>query len=764
MFHTKVHRISEWNRFKRDNAVGKKVDARVVEHRGSLLLCVVGRKIPAVVRRREIAWDPQKQDLEEQPVGSYFDAVVIEHDDDRRQFILSVKAAAPLPFDRYCEEHRSGEIVEGTIARFTPKSVILRLDGGLEAEVPRTCLPEIPDRHPEMTHDWELKESDHLAAKIEQINRKEQRIELNVAKAIEELTQQDAEFIGHARERNMPWRARKLKELVSRPSTAMEARATTRLNVLVVDDEPDIATRLHDMLRERTHFAVTATTAAAAQKAIAESEKIDAAVIDLQLQGESAVTVIREARTKFPQARLVVLTGNIELLTRQDCEFADVVMEKRGRLFEVVTAVEGQSPTGHARLQANLDEAVSSFSRLDHRTASERLAKSTLSLIDDHLASFLDRNRHGKAAVLAYVRDTNEVRCLRAANASPDDFARWSNGLRYSWIGDVLRGHSDGPFRVDLEKSHMDSLTHLMRHLSSSLVYGLPLEVETQTNPLAVFVFFPKRDEYISAEDERHLRHQVTTLSLGLDRAGVSSGLKRNQRALCVGSLMLGMTHEFRNVVFSSKARVEELEELLSGSGSFDRAERLERQQDCLDTIHRRLEHLESTFESFLGLARAQKSESKSLLDVLYDSLRDCQDFASQANITLVFDNEAPESIGKTMVDESLHQVTLNLLLNGLQHTRFFRPSNGFVRVSLSTEVLNDRQYALIRVQDNAFGIDWANRDLLFEMFFTSRQEGSGLGLYVSQLIVEGLGGELQVDESQKFRGTTFLVRIPVST
>ena len=67
-----------------------------------------------------------------------------------------------------------------------------------------------------------------------------------------------------------------------------------------------------------------------------------------------------------------------------------------------------------------------------------------------------------------------------------------------------------------------------------------------------------------------------------------------------------------------------------------------------------------------------------------------------------------------------------------------------------------------LRVTDNAFGIEGASFHKIFRMFETTRRDGSGLGLYVSQMIVDSLKGELAVESSHKFLGTTMLVRLPV--
>jgi len=65
----------------------------------------------------------------------------------------------------------------------------------------------------------------------------------------------------------------------------------------------------------------------------------------------------------------------------------------------------------------------------------------------------------------------------------------------------------------------------------------------------------------------------------------------------------------------------------------------------------------------------------------------------------------------------------------------------------------------LLRVEDNGPGISPEVRTRLFEPFFTTKQSGSGLGLSVSQRIVEAHGGILRVESLSQ--GTAFLVELP---
>lgn len=98
-----------------------------------------------------------------------------------------------------------------------------------------------------------------------------------------------------------------------------------------------------------------------------------------------------------------------------------------------------------------------------------------------------------------------------------------------------------------------------------------------------------------------------------------------------------------------------------------------------------------------------------------------------------------------------LQQVLINLLVNAIEASK----EGGVVRVSAR----QDNGCAVIEVRDNGVGISKSESDRIFDAFYTTKQEGQGLGLAVSRDIVEGHGGVIEVDA--RGPGAAFIVRIP---
>ncbi|WP_231563523.1 sensor histidine kinase [Anoxybacillus sp. KU2-6(11)] len=102
-----------------------------------------------------------------------------------------------------------------------------------------------------------------------------------------------------------------------------------------------------------------------------------------------------------------------------------------------------------------------------------------------------------------------------------------------------------------------------------------------------------------------------------------------------------------------------------------------------------------------------------------------------------------------------MSQVLINLLTNACEQ---------FVARDIARRIICIRTYAddafiYIQVKDNAGGIDETIQKHMFEPYVTTKKDGTGLGLYMSKMIVTKMNGDLFVSSSKK--GATFTIRMP---
>jgi signal transduction histidine kinase len=102
---------------------------------------------------------------------------------------------------------------------------------------------------------------------------------------------------------------------------------------------------------------------------------------------------------------------------------------------------------------------------------------------------------------------------------------------------------------------------------------------------------------------------------------------------------------------------------------------------------------------------------------------------------------------------DQMHQVMLNLLLNAVQAI----DGAGTVRIVMHAE----KNRALISVTDSGRGISPEHLPFIFRPFYTTKGNGTGLGLSLARRIVEDHRGRIEVD-SELGHGTEFLITLPI--
>ncbi len=124
--------------------------------------------------------------------------------------------------------------------------------------------------------------------------------------------------------------------------------------------------------------------------------------------------------------------------------------------------------------------------------------------------------------------------------------------------------------------------------------------------------------------------------------------------------------------------------------------------------------------------------------------------------LSVEVDPQTPKIVA---VRDQLHQVLLNLVLNGVQAT----PPGGRVSFRTAPDPERGAGWLSIEVTDSGSGIREEDLERIFDPFFTTRNpdEGTGLGLMICHRIVTEHGGAIEV-RSREGEGSTFRVRLPI--
>jgi PAS domain S-box-containing protein len=229
-----------------------------------------------------------------------------------------------------------------------------------------------------------------------------------------------------------------------------------------------------------------------------------------------------------------------------------------------------------------------------------------------------------------------------------------------------------------------------------------------------------------------------------LSRLG--SHLSYSQKLAALGKLTSGVAHEIKNPLNAMVIHVALLREKLARSGPPEA-------QASLDTLDQEIRRLDRVIQGFLKFTRPEDLQltSVTLSELLEEVVRLVSAEAEACGIVIATD--VSSALAPVYGDrELLQQAFVNLMRNAIEAM----PEGG--RLELSAKPAEES--IEIAVADTGVGIDPDLIDRIFDLYVTTKSQGSGIGLSVVYRIVQLHGGEITV-ESRKGEGARFLVRLP---
>ncbi|MBU49248.1 MAG: hypothetical protein CL920_11175 [Deltaproteobacteria bacterium] len=229
-----------------------------------------------------------------------------------------------------------------------------------------------------------------------------------------------------------------------------------------------------------------------------------------------------------------------------------------------------------------------------------------------------------------------------------------------------------------------------------------------------------------------------------------SEKLLRSERLAAIGRLAAQITHEIRNPLNSISLNLELLEEDLLTLP--DPEESLA----ALRTAMEKIDHLTLITNGYLQFASGKPPQLSPnninrVLTDLFEFLR--PEFESR-RVTWKLD--LFEQLPEVNVDQNqISQALLNLIRNGMEAASQ-HGEEGHMKVLTHIEQEN----VLIEIQDNGVGITPEDLEQIFDPFFSTKEEGTGLGLPLTQQIINAHGGQITC-RSQPGEGTTFTLTFP---
>lgn len=228
----------------------------------------------------------------------------------------------------------------------------------------------------------------------------------------------------------------------------------------------------------------------------------------------------------------------------------------------------------------------------------------------------------------------------------------------------------------------------------------------------------------------------------------INTQLQVSERLAALGRITAGVAHEVKNPLNSMRLWLENLKESLP-------QEMDDSAKQAVNVLDAEIDRLDAVVKRFLDFSRPMdvRLEPTQLAPLLQEVLEVAAPQLEKAKVQVaqLLPIDVPEVFGDRAL---LKQAILNLVLNAVDAM----PNGGQLQLTLSRR----GDMAEITVGDTGKGIPPENRQKVFQLFFTTRPGGSGIGLASTFRIVQLHNGSIDFT-SEVGRGTTFRIELPLA-
>jgi len=226
----------------------------------------------------------------------------------------------------------------------------------------------------------------------------------------------------------------------------------------------------------------------------------------------------------------------------------------------------------------------------------------------------------------------------------------------------------------------------------------------------------------------------------------IESELELSRRMAAIGRLTSGVGHEVKNPINAIVVHLELLRSKIGGEPAATRH---------LEVIQSEIHRLDRVVQTLVDFSRPVELQLKDqdMRNIVSSVLLLASAGLETYSVTMV--SELPDHPVMVKVDaDLLKQALLNVVLNGAQAM-----ADGG---ELSVRLTEDGRMAILKVQDHGEGIPEDIRTRIFDLYFTTKRDGSGIGLAMTYRILQLHHGQLDV-ESKIGEGSTFTLYVPAA-
>ncbi len=278
---------------------------------------------------------------------------------------------------------------------------------------------------------------------------------------------------------------------------------------------------------------------------------------------------------------------------------------------------------------------------------------------------------------------------------------------------------------------------------------------------------------WMRAELSQVLRWATEAWQLGRNSAAIQRRLLETERLATLGSVSSMLVHDLKQPLMSLVVNVEILGELANlvpllrekldprASKQHARAsELLDELPEMTSDVKTSIDHLNELISSLRGFNQQRKMPGDIATDplpILRHAMSVCQELTVQVSSKIEYDG--PRALPRVrMAATELTQVMINLVANGAQAVAARGEPNG----RISIVAIEENTMLILEVKDTGIGMSPEVLKRVGTPFFTTREQGTGLGVAQCQRLIGAAGGRMSV-ASEVGIGTTVTLTLPIA-
>jgi signal transduction histidine kinase len=488
-----------------------------------------------------------------------------------------------------------------------------------------------------------------------------------------------------------------------------------RRNVLVVDDDAHILEVL-EMRLAAMGLAVTATTDPTEALRILGERGFDAALFDLRMDPLDGIALTRAAHEKQSRLPVLIMTahGTVE----------NAVQAIKEGAFDFIT-----KPFVTEELAGKLARALT-----ERRWARDR---DLLRALGDTLASSGVVDRVLEVVAERTMEATETERAVVFLRTGTAVAPRASAGASAAALEDMTHA---------AEKAVADRAPILARGPEGRVTLAAPLVVDG--TPVGALVADSPSYVVVTTDDLMLLALFAAQAAVALKNAREQSRLRGGALA-ALGRVATQVAHELNNPLGGLKLYASLLQERFRKAGDVQGVEMAAK----VDAALTHLSDLATDITAY-GRPPELRRESTRVNALVEECLALAADRVSAHHVSVV--RALDERVGEMPLDaRELRKALLNLVLNGVDAM-----ADGGT-LTVRTRKLDGGRVE-IGVEDTGSGMDAETRARMFDLFFTTKSTGTGLGMAIARSVVDLHGVRLEIDIAPG-RGTRVRIELPAS-